>query len=106
MSLRPTPPARLTLSTIRRHRLRSHLQNSPEATSWGNCRRQVEQAPQSSVTWQAAHSPQPTRCQEWAGQGHRSRQSGSRSTAPRVSTDPTLAPIMSARPPFVSSLTV
>lgn len=24
----------------------------------------MEQAPQSSFTWQAVHSPQPTRCQE------------------------------------------
>lgn len=65
----------------------------------------MEQAPQSSFTWQAVHSPQPTRCQEWVGQGHGSKRSGSRSTAPHVSADPTLAPItMSAGPPSASSL--
>lgn len=108
MSLGPTPPAQLTLSTIRRHRLCSHLQNSPDATSWGNCRRQVEQAPQSSVTWQAVHSPQPTRCREWVGQGHRSTQTGSGSTASHVSADSILAPItMSANhlPPHCLKIT-
>lgn len=67
MSLGPPFVIGLTFSTIRRQRLRSHLQLSPEATSLGSCRQQVEHTPQSSFTRQAVQSPQPTRCQRQMG---------------------------------------
>lgn len=57
----------LTLSTIRRQRLCSHLQRSPRATSLGSCRQQVEQTPQSFFSKQAVQFPQPIRCQRQMG---------------------------------------
>lgn len=83
MSLHPLHVTGLTFSTIRRQRLCSHLQKSPEATSLGSCRQQMEHTPQSSFTRQAVHSPQPTRCRRQMG---KLRSPGSRTAALQMLT--------------------